>query len=97
MRLIDADAIPYRDYLGDDEPRAYKSQIDVMPTIDPVKHGWWVKRELDDNDFLSEVIYSFECSACNEGLCLTTEECDDKYCLSCGAKMDGDDGVPKTV
>jgi hypothetical protein len=31
MRYIDADKIPYTSYLGDDEPRVYKSQIDAIP------------------------------------------------------------------
>lgn len=36
MNLIDRDKIPYREYLGDDEPRVYKSQIDALPTVEAV-------------------------------------------------------------
>ena len=36
MNLIDRDKIPYREYLGNDEPLVYKSEIDAMPTVDAV-------------------------------------------------------------
>ena len=91
MRLIDADAIPYRDYLGDDEPRAYKSQIDATPTIDavPVVRGEWV-------DFAGD-FQTAECNKCGE-LYDASDHADEKhfaafkqfynYCPSCGAKME---------
>lgn len=73
-RLIDADAIPYREYLGDDEPRVYRSQIDAMPTTGAASmvHGQWI----DNGEALRH------CSEC--GAYYFPYD----YCPSCGAKMD---------
>jgi len=79
MRLIDADAIPYVSYLGDDELRVYKSKIDAMPTIDPVKHGRWI----DGTSF-----GGVRCSECGYGAIIMLHY-SSNYCPSCGARMDG--------
>lgn len=80
QRLIDANAIPYRDYLGDDEPRVYKSQVDNLPTIDPVKHGRWV-RKVDIDELINT------CSECHYPVSLWHKT---NFCPSCGARMDGE-------
>lgn len=73
MRLIDADAL--RGPL-----MAFDSKVldivDNAPTIDPVKHGAWVKGS---------------CSICGEDALLDDVENEflSKYCPCCGARMDG--------
>lgn len=95
-RLIDADAIKYRDQTnggwgGVPEEVAYKYDIDKMPTEDavPVVHGRWLYDSGSGKYF---------CSACDEyalsfkkdtlGLGEVWEECLTDYCPNCGAKLD---------
>lgn len=56
--------------------KAVRAVVNTCPTIDPVKHGSWVKR-----DALGLAI----CSIC--GYCADVYT--DRYCRHCGAKMDG--------
>lgn len=98
MRLIDADAlrsfiaeqVPPKFFLGSDISRAYKNteaiihSIEIQPTIDPVKHGHWIrKKPTPDTE-------RYICSGCFvtgkyrvwlgvDGL---------NYCPCCGAKND---------
>lgn len=55
---------------------ALKSVVRFAPTVDPVKHGHWIKSEKSD--------YEWECSACGYGL----SDYRTTYCYDCGAKMD---------
>lgn len=50
-----------------------------LPTVDPVKHGHWIKMP-----HIWSVMY--KCSAC--GSFKDTQYC---YCPRCGARMDGDE------
>lgn len=91
MELIDRKAL-VKDH-GDDilnwgAPHAVLlTSIAAAPTIDaaPVVHGRWV--------YPLGLAWSYVCSECGgSGGVVGTP-----YCPSCGAKMDGDDGVPKTL
>lgn len=59
--------------------------IDDMPTINPVKHGRWVRDDID----------KWRCSECGVGnnyaykWSVSGDELQDKYCPNCGARMDG--------
>lgn len=93
VRLIDADAvIDTLRYQTDFEHEQGKPEmlfkidalekVKALPTIDPVKHGAWVKGS---------------CSICGEDALLDDVENEflSKYCPFCGARMDGgteDDG-----
>lgn len=60
----------------------YKDLIDAineMPTIDPVKHGYWLEYTVPN------IIC---CSECDWGT--SVEEKHFNYCPNCGARMDGD-------
>ena len=72
MRLIDADAL----IKSTDKESIHIYEIALAPTVDPVKHGHWVK-SLDHYD-------RYMCSVCGH---LTDKE-SDNYCSYCGAKMD---------
>lgn len=90
MRLIDADALkeliannvyPVQDAFNDRDYGMFwtggiEKAIDNAPTVDPVKHGRWVKSEKSD--------YEWECSACGYGL----SDYRTTYCYDCGAKME---------
>lgn len=101
MRLIDADAIYYDQLLNTGnkhnplEWAASRTSIDATPTIDPVKHGRWIKMS-DANG-----VY-WSCGECGEGIPRISHfdpqfdlfprlESIDKtsYCPHCGARMDG--------
>lgn len=91
MRLIDADKIQWRrEYVSDDnmmmEHVVSKGDVDVMPTIDPVKHGHWIYEPYELNDTREE------CSVCNYHRILLGGRPKDytapNYCPDCGAKMD---------
>ena len=58
--------------------KAVRAVLKTCPTIDPVEHGSWVKR-----DTLGLAI----CSIC--GYCADSVYAD-RYCRHCGAKMDGE-------
>lgn len=91
MRLIDADAIKYREEsqcvghgMNWTFIRVSKEEIDKMPTIDAVEvvHGRWDVIEASDE--------LYKCSACGEWQYIPEEHF--AYCPYCGAKMDGGDG-----
>lgn len=48
--------------------------VESVPTVDPVKHGHWVKSNSD---------YEWECSSCGYGY----TDYKITYCYDCGAKM----------
>lgn len=94
MRLIDADALKRKlkqlafDYFN--EGRSFMvtdvvdNCIDItdwMPTIDPVRHGWWIK--------MSDGFYG--CSNCGEW----SKEMSN-YCPNCGVKM-GEEGIAMPI
>lgn len=64
--------------------KAMNAVADV-PTIDPVKHGWWYITE--DMPYFGHTQEYLTCSACEGRLHGTgVEEWD--YCPNCGARMD---------
>lgn len=85
MRLIDLDDDRHC-YVGNDgEYERWNIDPDV-PTIDPVKHGRWVKRT-DEN------CWWYECSECGDYPMKNVyghEELS-AYCAHCGAKMEGEE------
>lgn len=90
MRLIDADAL--KEFFG--VGNRYGTQlviyaIDSAPTIDPVKHGYWIKK-IEDGD-----IVEGQCSKCQcdmpmymEGAGFEWNYQETDYCPNCGARMD---------
>ena len=89
MRLIDADALIRSvhdewdgclvwDESGASTADAMERIIYDAPTIDPVKHGKWVR----NNPFTD----TLACSECNYEI--PTEELRTPYCPWCGARMD---------
>lgn len=68
--------------------RAAQRIIAQLPTIDPVKHGKWIK---------NEGRYGWHCSVCGEDDLYAfawnsdkgEKELQDRYCPECGAQMDG--------
>lgn len=98
MKLIDADALidEIKYFTGQDTIMRFYDRniereqevnmaafIELMPTIDPVKHGKWVAK--DDGTIV--------CSLCGDfwgraDLALKYL----RYCPNCGAKMDGGKG-----
>ena len=88
-RLIDADAL--EQYLSQcvfDEDTTFASwAIRHAPTVDAVKHGYWIPKSGYDGDEY------YDCSVCGESWVLndgTPQENNMNYCPRCGAKMDGD-------
>lgn len=81
MRLIDADALRRRKELRFGLMAAITTiqfLIDEAPTVEERKHGHW----------LTKKAWHVECSECHHVLEFI---CDvKKYCLNCGAKMDGE-------
>lgn len=63
--------------------------ISSLPTIDPVKHGEWIK---------NDGRYGWHCSVCGEDDFYAfvrnsdtgENELQDRYCPNCGARMDGE-------
>lgn len=56
-----------------------------QPTVDPVKHGRWMK--VSDNEYDS----AWECSVCKQEWMFEAhpkEDCGCNYCPNCGAMMD---------
>lgn len=91
MRLIDADI--FFDKLGDGfYTQLYGSMnypygkisraLNACPTIDPVKHAYWI----EENDDEQGVAY--HCSCCDEWV---FDNKGFRFCPHCGARMDGDD------
>lgn len=74
--------------------------VEQMPTVDavPVVHGRWIfpskhlrcrgkNRDIDERrlDAKLRIVPTYYCSECAE----TSRDAHEKYCSSCGAKMDG--------
>ena len=88
MRLIDANALkqqvesPYTEYpIMIQIRKALKDFIDEAPTIDPVKHGKWMYKDLG----------GWHCSVCGEQApfwCMATTQNLSNYCPNCGAKVE---------
>ena len=87
MRLIEADEAVKAvhdefdeclvwDESGETTADEFENIILQIPTVDPVKHGHWIKSEKSD--------YEWECSACGYGL----SDYRTTYCYDCGAKME---------
>lgn len=89
MRLIDADAL--KAWVEEQEETKWGlstdevwDAIDAAPTIDPVKHGKWVK----DGAYWKDIY----CSVCGE-MALSpsyweVDLCRSDYCPWCGARME---------
>lgn len=87
MRLIDADSLKayFKNFYSDREDvvEMLWGDVDFQPTVDPVKHGHWIKRNS---------VGTATCSVCG-GLIMNFYNKDaNTYCHNCGAKMDGDKG-----
>lgn len=80
MRLIDADALIFTSPKDRIPTEGYieTSDIDRAKTIDPVKHGKWIKDK-----------YTRKCSAC-ESTYWMREGNAWNYCPNCGAKNGGE-------
>lgn len=85
MRLIDADALIDQAINGM-FPKLYNQlcfcpkDINLAPTIDPVKHGRWIK---------GTSFGGVRCSECDYGSIIMLHY-SSKYCPNCGARMDGE-------
>lgn len=94
MRLIDADKLKAhyawwkggtREMTMDEAKNDFDTIIDLQPTVDPIKHGYWKWNKQ----------YGTECSECGTamfeivGAPYTTFE--PNYCPNCGARMDLDE------
>lgn len=101
MRLIDADAIPYREIWREDwlnnagkyQQGVFRDEIEEMPAVDavPVRHGKWIIRDNPGTGW-----YRITCSECGEDV-TSTAPCIGffpnakvvwDYCPYCGARMD---------
>lgn len=93
MRLIDADALADKMMKADMPPHDIggryqtgfmdaRSMVITAPTIDPVKHGKWIKDDVG--------VHCSECFCGWEFLTgIPVEAYRFHYCPNCGAKMDG--------
>lgn len=96
-RYIDADALlKKKDIITiNDGNRAivvgivYEDDIEEAPTVDAVKHGEWIEKEVSDVKI--EQWQSCKCSACGryETKPYIYYFSESHYCSFCGAKMDG--------
>lgn len=61
-----------------------KAELEEAPTIDPVKHGEWIKHVLKN----ANVPWGYDCSACGAWF-VVGEDTVEKYyyCPNCGARM----------
>lgn len=94
MRLIDADRLKNAliglmdtsSPVPSDNDCAIDGMLNLLndqPTVDLVKHGYWIKRNS---------VGTATCSVCG-GLIMNFYNKDaNTYCHNCGAKMDGDEG-----
>ena len=75
---------PYYEEMADNRVSVW---IEELPTIDPVKHGRWLKTEAFPHH-----VYCSECNNTyipNDRLQIWTDgDLPRKYCPNCGAKMD---------
>ena len=79
MRLIDADRLKktlHACFGGVSHAVIAEQLIDEAPTIDPVKHGIWIKRNDEWFDFVA-------CSVCGK-----KQKEETNYCPQCDARMD---------
>ena len=80
MRLIDADELLKK---LPTEEIVSRITVAYMPTVDPVKHGWWIG---EDDEATTSNGY---CSVCGwESLLYETDVFGMPYCPNCGAKME---------
>lgn len=86
MRLIDADELIYglKTEFGQFAMKYILAFIKAQPTIDPVKHGHWIKAGQPNEN--SETLY--RCSICGY-LEVAPLYDTNNYCGNCGARMDG--------
>jgi len=89
MRLIDADALEMnvqneweRNEISNGDWIQFREWLKEMPTTDavPVVHGWWIQ---NDNG-------TWSCNRCHSWI-PDEQHYYARYCLYCGAKMDGGD------
>lgn len=69
-----------------------RREIEELPTIDPVKHGAWLKypgEVVSDDGLWGETL--FDCSNCGHTVHVAT-----RFCSKCGTKMDEPD-KPKQI
>lgn len=87
MRLIDADAIklPKGFFEEVDNVPKFYEWLNGQPTIDPVKHGKWIKHVLKN----ANVPWGYDCSACGVWFVVGDDTVEKYYyCPNCGAKME---------
>ena len=91
MRLIDADALPRQKMLEacgngkyEDVDIVHGVDVDAAPTIDPVKHGRWIRWVQNRDEWPAAM-----CSECQEKVDADNEGQYTNYCPNCGARMDG--------
>ena len=97
MRLIDADELWKHKFKSASERMdlnvaymgGWNDAIDAIinnaPTVDPVKHGHWIRTPYTDYDD------TYECSVCGDSWTFiegTPKDNEAYYCPHCGAKMD---------
>ena len=81
-KLIDADKLKaHYAWWDNEDKKIFDTIIDLQPTVDPVRHGHWIKA----NDPMSSPFDTMKrclCSECREWAAVTS------YCPNRGAKMD---------
>ena len=96
MRLINADALEktlgewIRNYwteafTGDDAGSEFADMIEHAETIDanPTVHAYWIERRANNGNV------HYTCSRCGKEVSYPYAKKRWKYCIACGAKMDG--------
>ena len=93
MRLIDADALEQAAIERYKSGLLTKSEAETVadmalnaPTIDPVKHGWWLLEPYVGKHATLKVL---RCSECDNPVTELPDGKDYNYCPNCGARMDG--------
>lgn len=87
MRLIDADKLKrvINDYYPVMNHRFAFDAIDLQPTVDPWKHGKWIKLDGDwKSSETNEPVDVHQCSVCGTYYMNAPY----KHCPYCGARMD---------
>lgn len=82
MRLIDADRLN-EVLLKRYGLATLLREVEIQPTIDPIKHGEWIKRN---------TVGTATCSICGGIIYDSYDRESNKYCGHCGAKMDAKEG-----